>query len=176
MSFKVGLFALVVAALVVAAFFPSRRVRTVASIVSGAVCVLGGVLTLALVVGAFVLESRGGGALLLFAPVTGLVAWVAWLLFSASRRYGALRQLPIDEQRRATLKDFDATLDEGLARLDRLRAERDRVSTNAARRAALNREIAHEERMLGLLPTLRPALEDERAYQQEGQPTAANGR
>ncbi len=176
MSLGTSLAALLVIAVLVALFFPRARIRTVAQVLSVVVFVVSGLLTVALVVGSFLLEAQGGGVMLLFAVVPGVIAWVAFAMFSASRRYSALRQRPVEEQRRQTLTDFDATLNDGLARLARLRAERDRLSTSAARRAELDRAIAREQGVVGLLPVLRPALEDVRTYEQEGTDTVAGRR
>lgn len=168
MSLLTGVWLLLAAMVLVAAFFPVRGVRMVAQLVTGslfAVCALG---TLALIVGGIALESKGGGVMLLFAVFPGIGAWVSWHFFSASRRYGALRQQPVEDQRRATIRDFDETLDSGMARLSRLKSERARFWTSAARRRRLDADIAHEERMLGLLPALRPALDDLANYEQEG--------
>ena len=156
-------------AVLIGAFFPRARVRAVAQFFGGAVFVLSALSAVAMVVGGVVLESRGGGVLLLGAVVPGIVAWISGSLFFASRRYGARRRRPVDEQQRETLSDFEATLDGALQRLAALRAERARLSTSAARRAEIARAIAHEQSMLGLLPRLRPALEDLRNYEQEGQ-------
>lgn len=175
LSIGSGLLALVAAVIGVALFVPTARIRAVAQIVSGAVCVVAGLLAAALVVGAFVLEKQGGGVMLLFAVVPGVIAWVAGGMFSASRRYSALRRLPVDEQQRQTLADYETTFEGGLARLARLRAERDRFSTSAARRAELDRTIAHEQGLLGLLPLLKPALDDVRTYEQE-RPRASDDR
>lgn len=155
-------------AVLVGSFFPRARVRTVAQFFGGAVFVLSALAAVAMVVGAVVLESRGGGVLILGAIVPGVVAWISGSLFFASRRYDARRRLPVDEQRRETLADFEASLDGGLQRLARLRAERGRLSTSAARRAEIDRAIAHEQAVLGLLPRLRPALDDLQNYAQEG--------
>lgn len=155
-------------AVLVGAFFPRARVRAVAQFFGGAVFVLSALAAVAMVVGAVVLESRGGGVLILGAIVLAIVAWISGSLFFASRRYGARRQRPVQDQRREAVSDFEAALDGGLERLAKLRAERGRLSTSAARRAEIDRAIAHEQGMLGLLPRLRPALDDLRNYEQEG--------
>ena len=52
-------------AVLVGAFFPRARVRAVAQFFGGAVFVLSALAAVAMVVGAVVLESRGGGVLIL---------------------------------------------------------------------------------------------------------------
>ncbi len=114
-------------AVLVGAFFPRARVRAVAQLFGGALFVLSSLAAVAMVVGAVVLESRGGGVLILGAIVPGIVAWISGSLFFASRRYGARRRRPVDEQQRETLSGFEATLDGALQRLAALRAERARI-------------------------------------------------
>lgn len=167
MSLQTGLWTLLAAVVLVAAFFPARGVRVVAQVVTGALCLVCTLATLALLVGGITLESKGGGVMLLFAVFPGIAAWIAGHLFFASRRYSALRQQPVEDQRRATIRAFEDTLDGGLERLARLRAERARIWTSPARRRRIDADIAHEERMRGLLPALRPALEDLTNYEQE---------
>lgn len=167
MSLQTGIWTLLAAVVLVAAFFPARGVRVIAQFVTGALCAVCTLAALALVVGGITLESKGGGAMLLFAAFPAIAAWISGHFFVASRRYSALRQQPVEAQRRSTLREFEETLDGGLARLARLRAERARLWTSPARRRRLDADIAHEERMLGLLPALRPALEDLSSYEQE---------
>lgn len=164
-----GLWLLLGAAVLVAAFFPAPGVRAIAQVATGLVFVVCGLSTVALVVGAAVLESRGGGVMLLFAVVPGIAAWLSGHFFFASRRYGALRQQPAEVQRAATIGAFDDTLDAGRERLARLESERARFWTSRARRRQLEADIAHEEHMLRLLPALRPAIGDLANYQQETQ-------
>lgn len=121
MSPWTGLATLVVAAVGVALFFPRARIRAVAQVVTGGVMVVAGLLAAALVIGSFVLEAQGGGVMLLFAVVPGVIAWIAGSMFSASRRYGALRRHPVGDAPRETLRDFEATFTDGLERLARLR-------------------------------------------------------
>lgn len=167
MSWQTALWSLLAAAVLVAAFFPARGVRVVAQFITGALFAVCTLATLALVVGGLVLESKGGGVMVLFAAFPAIAAWISGHFFFASRKYSALRQQPVEEQRRSTLRAFEGTLDDGLSRLARLRAERGRIWTSPARRRRLDADIAHEERMLGLLPALRPALEDLANYEQE---------
>ncbi len=167
MSLGTTLLAVVFVAVLIAAFFPRARVRAVAQIVTGTVAFLAGLTTVALVVGGFALEAQGGGVMLLFAVVPALVAWIAGQFFLASRRYSALRRQPVEQQRDETLREFETTFEGGLERLARLRAERNRITTSTTRRAELDRTIAHEQRVLGLLPALRPAIGDLRNYEQE---------
>ena len=169
MSVQLGLWLLLGAVVLVAAFFPARGVRAIAQVATGLVFAVCGLSTVALVVGGVALESRGGGVMLLFAVVPGLAAWLSGHFFFASRRYGALRQQPVEVQRAATIGAFDDTLDAGLARLARLESERGRFWTSRARRRRLEADIAHEERLLRLLPALGPAIEDLANYQQETQ-------
>ncbi|MFM7785370.1 MAG: hypothetical protein ACKPE6_12140 [Gammaproteobacteria bacterium] len=168
-----GLAALAVAAIAVALFFPRASIRSVARFVAGGIFFASGLLSAALVVGGIALSAQGGGVMLLFAVVPGVVAWISGSMFFASRRYDALRRLPVEQQQRETLADFENTLEASLARLARLRAERNRFLTSPARRAQLDRSIAHEERLLGLLPLLRPGLEDVRNYEQEDEERSA---
>lgn len=173
MNLPAGIWALLALVVLAAAFFPVRGVRVVAQLVTGALFAVCTLATLALIVGGITLESKGGGVMLLFAVFPGIAAWVSGHFFFASRRYSALRQQPVEDQRRATIRDFEVTLDGGQARLARLRAERARIWTGAARRRRLDVEIAHEERLLGLLPALRPALDDLANYEQELRPPSA---
>ena len=167
MSLQTGLWTLLAAVVLVAAFFPARGVRVVAQFVTGALCAVCTLATLALIVGGITLESKGGGVLLLFAAFPGIAAWISGHFFFASRSYSAMRQQPVEDQRRSTIHAFEETIDGGLARLARLRAERARIWTSSTRRRRLDADIASEERMLGLLPALRPALEDLTNYEQE---------
>lgn len=162
-----ALLSLVALALIVAAFFPRASIRSIAQFFTGGIFLASSLVTLALVVGGIALSAQGGQVLALFAVVPGIVAWISGSMFFASRRYDELRRLPVEEQRKQTLEEFEGTLEGGLQRLARLRAERSRPWTSGTRRAELDRSIAHEERLLGLLPLLRPALEDTDNYEQE---------
>ena len=167
MSLQTGFWMLLAAVVLVAAFFPARGVRVMAQVVTGALFAVCALATLALIVGGITLESKGGGVMLLFAVFPGIAAWIAGHFFFASRRYSAMRQQPVEDQRRSTIREFEESLDGGMARLARLNAERARLWTSPARRRRLDADIAHEERMLGLLPALRPALDDLANYEQE---------
>jgi hypothetical protein len=166
-SLQTGIWTLLAAIVLVAAFFPARGVRVVAQLVTGALFAVCTLATLALIVGGITLESKGGGVMLLFAVFPGIAAWISGHFFFASRRYGALRQQPVEDQRRATINDYEESLDSGLERLARLKAERASFRIGSTRRRKLDAEIAHEERMLRLLPVLRPALDDLANYEQE---------
>ncbi len=161
------LLAAVVLVLGIGALFPRAGVRTLAQVVLGLIFGVTALAAVALAVGSFVLEKQGGGVMLLFAVMPAVAAWISGTLFFSSLRYARTRRLPVDQQMAQAISDYDATEAQLVARLDRLRRERGRFWISPGKRRSLDDAIARDQRLLGMLPALRPALENPDTYQQE---------
>lgn len=138
--------------------------RTVGRVLLGGFFLLMLVVTAVLVYGAAALNSRGGGVLILVAFVPGFFAWITGSMFFAAAKHEAYYDLTVSEKIHANLASLAGTSEGVQERVARLEAERGRIWTTPARRAAIDRALAHERRLSGALPALRPALEDPRTY------------
>lgn len=157
----------VVVALIVFTLAIQQRstLRTVARVLLGGFFLLMLVATAVLVYGAATLDSRGGGVLILVAFLPGFLAWFSGSLFFAARKHEADHDLTVPEKIQANLSSL-AEVSQGVEqRVARLEAERSRIWTTPARRAAIDRAIAQEQMLSGVIPALRPALDDPRTYE-----------
>lgn len=141
--------------------------RTLARVILGFLFALSVLATLALLVGSVVLDSRGGGVILLFALPAAVVSWVTGSLFFASLKGERYYDLGDEEKIGQNVASLDQSLADLKASIAAKTAERERFWTSAKRREQLRREIQRERELLELLPQLRAGLARPEAYAQD---------
>lgn len=170
MATLVGTLVLIALALLVLGSGRSRALRRLSRAVSFVGFVFFGLVAAACLYGMVALAAKGGGALLFLAVPSGIVAWLFFAGFTASRETEAFEALPARE--RAAINKASVAAE--IAKLERRIAEGEtklgRFWINPKARARLRSEVAHARLVLDGLRRMQPALGDPASYRDEGAP------
>ncbi|MBV6418730.1 MAG: hypothetical protein CMLOHMNK_03668 [Steroidobacteraceae bacterium] len=146
----------------------SRGLRRLSRVVSFVGFVLFGLVAAACLYGMVTLEGKGGGVLLFIAVPSGIIAWLFYSAFSASRGTEAFEVLPAHEQAVRTkagvaleMAALERKIVEGEAKLGRF-------WLSGKARERLRGEVAHARLMLDGLRRMQPALADPANYRDDG--------